>query len=183
MIRAQEQSALYGIPNLTYRMPGGVGGGFNHHLDRDDGEQPGVALVCHRRAQPEGRVSGRLQQSEPDLSVLQRGHLRAAEQRRAESAHAGDHDERLAGAHQGHPEPVADVVLRAGSVDAQSADAAGRHPVRLLPDELSRVEDRWPGLHRHRPAGNRVSVALDAAGQMEGRHAARGRRLRPVRRR
>jgi hypothetical protein len=31
MIRAQEQSALYGIPNLTYRMPGGVGGGFNHH--------------------------------------------------------------------------------------------------------------------------------------------------------
>jgi hypothetical protein len=32
MIRAQEQSALYGIPNLTYRMPGGVGGGFNHHL-------------------------------------------------------------------------------------------------------------------------------------------------------
>ena len=32
MIRAQEQSAIYGIPNLTYRMPGGVGGGFNHHL-------------------------------------------------------------------------------------------------------------------------------------------------------
>src|SRR5580765_3755106 len=32
MIRAQEQSALYGIPNLTYRMAGGVGGGFNHHL-------------------------------------------------------------------------------------------------------------------------------------------------------
>ena len=32
MIRAQEQSALYGIPNLTYRMPAGVGGGFNHHL-------------------------------------------------------------------------------------------------------------------------------------------------------
>jgi carboxypeptidase family protein len=32
MIRAREQSAIYGIPNLTYRMPGGVGGGFNHHL-------------------------------------------------------------------------------------------------------------------------------------------------------
>jgi hypothetical protein len=32
MIRAQEQSAIYGIPNLIYRMPGGVGGGFNHHL-------------------------------------------------------------------------------------------------------------------------------------------------------
>jgi len=32
LIRAQEQSAIYGIPNLTYRFPGGVGGGFNHHL-------------------------------------------------------------------------------------------------------------------------------------------------------
>jgi Carboxypeptidase regulatory-like domain len=32
MIRSQEQSAIYGIPNLTYRMPAGVGGGFNHHL-------------------------------------------------------------------------------------------------------------------------------------------------------
>jgi carboxypeptidase family protein len=32
MIRAQEQSNIYGIANLTYRMPAGVGGGFNHHL-------------------------------------------------------------------------------------------------------------------------------------------------------
>jgi hypothetical protein len=33
MIRAQEQNASpYGIANLTYRMPAGVGGGFNHHL-------------------------------------------------------------------------------------------------------------------------------------------------------
>jgi hypothetical protein len=33
MIRAQEQSSVpYGIANLTYRMPAGVGGGFNHHL-------------------------------------------------------------------------------------------------------------------------------------------------------
>ena len=32
MIRATEQSALYGIPGLTYRMPAGVGGGFTHHL-------------------------------------------------------------------------------------------------------------------------------------------------------
>jgi hypothetical protein len=33
MIRAQEQSATpYGIANLSYRMPAGVGGGFNHHL-------------------------------------------------------------------------------------------------------------------------------------------------------
>jgi hypothetical protein len=32
LIRAQEQSAIYGIPNLTYRFPGGVNGGFNHHL-------------------------------------------------------------------------------------------------------------------------------------------------------
>jgi hypothetical protein len=30
MIRAQEQAGE--IPNLTYRMPAGVGGGFNHHL-------------------------------------------------------------------------------------------------------------------------------------------------------
>jgi carboxypeptidase family protein len=32
MIRAQEQTDLYGIANVIYRMPGGVGGGFNHHL-------------------------------------------------------------------------------------------------------------------------------------------------------
>jgi hypothetical protein len=33
MIRTQEQSATpYGIANVTYRMPAGVGGGFNHHL-------------------------------------------------------------------------------------------------------------------------------------------------------
>jgi hypothetical protein len=32
LIRAQEQSDIYGIPNLTYRFPAGVGGGFNHHL-------------------------------------------------------------------------------------------------------------------------------------------------------
>ncbi len=32
LIRAQEQGSIYGIPNLTYRFPGGVGGGFNHHL-------------------------------------------------------------------------------------------------------------------------------------------------------
>ena len=32
MIRAQEQSSMYGIGNLIYRMPAGVGGGFNHHL-------------------------------------------------------------------------------------------------------------------------------------------------------
>ena len=30
MIRTQEQGGE--IPNLTYRMPAGVGGGFNHHL-------------------------------------------------------------------------------------------------------------------------------------------------------
>jgi hypothetical protein len=34
MIRAQDQTGIGNgdIPNLVYRMPGGVGGGFNHHL-------------------------------------------------------------------------------------------------------------------------------------------------------
>jgi carboxypeptidase family protein len=32
MIRATEQDDIYGIANLDYRMPAGVGGGFNHHL-------------------------------------------------------------------------------------------------------------------------------------------------------
>jgi hypothetical protein len=32
MIRATEQSDIYGIANIDYRMPAGVGGGFNHHL-------------------------------------------------------------------------------------------------------------------------------------------------------
>jgi hypothetical protein len=32
MIRATEQDDIYGTSNLDYRMPAGVGGGFNHHL-------------------------------------------------------------------------------------------------------------------------------------------------------
>ena len=42
MIRAQEQSAIYGIPGLTYRMPGRRGRRLQSSPDRDEGQQPGV---------------------------------------------------------------------------------------------------------------------------------------------
>ena len=81
-------------------------------------------------------------------------------------------------------EPAADLVLRAGSVDAQPADAAGRHPVRLLHDAT--IPTRGSAARAIRPRAQPeivYPVALDAAGDVERRHAARGRRLRPVRQR
>ena len=77
---------------------GGRGRRLQPPSDRHAGEHTALALVCHRRAQHEVRVSGRLQQSEPDLHLLQRGHPCPAEQRRAEPAHAGHHCDRLGGA-------------------------------------------------------------------------------------
>ena len=48
---------------------------------------------------------------------------------------------------------------------------------------LSRVEDRRPRLHRCRPAGNRVSLAVDPGDRLARHHAADGCGLRPVRQR
>ena len=76
-------------------------------LDRDEREQPGVDVVRDRRAQHEVRVPGRIQQSEPDLPVLQRGERRPAARRRAEPAPAGDYDRRFAGADQDRAQPLA----------------------------------------------------------------------------
>ena len=45
MIRTQEQGGE--IPDLISRMPGGTGGGFNHHLIGTLAANRGVGVVCH----------------------------------------------------------------------------------------------------------------------------------------
>ena len=101
------------------------------------------------------------------------------EQRRAEPADADD----LGGArHQVRPQSHPDEFLRAGPVDAQPADPAGRRAVRLADLELSRPAHRRPRL-AVRPGGDLLPEPVDARVRLEGHHAAGGRRLRPVRER
>ena len=89
MIRAQEQ--LGEIPNLISRMPAGpVGGGFSgpKHNIGTRANLRASAVVRHRRAQHEVRLSGRVQQSDAALVRLQRIDQRPAQRRRAESVDA-----------------------------------------------------------------------------------------------
>ena len=102
---AVEQSGVDPEPDLPDAR--GVGGGFNHHQIGHDGEHPRVPLVCDRRAQHEVRLSGRIQNPTRPTSTSTRS-SRPVEQRRAEPVHAGHHDDRLAGRHQDHAEPLAD---------------------------------------------------------------------------
>ena len=71
----------------------------------------------------------------------------------------------------------------AGSVDQRPADAAGRRAVRPPAHHVSRLERGRPGVYGVSADGDRVSVAIDAGNPLERRHAADGRRLRPVRER
>ena len=64
MIQVHEQGGE--IPGLTYRFPGpGTGGGFYQSLIGTLANLRASVVVCHRRAQHEVRLPGRVQQSDP----------------------------------------------------------------------------------------------------------------------
>ena len=75
-----------------------------------------------------------------------------------------------------------DNLLRAGSVDPQPADAAGRRAVRPPEVLVSRLAGGRPGVSV-RPARDLLSGRVDPGYQLERHHAADGRGLRPVRER
>ena len=131
----------------------------------------GHADLRHRRPQPEGRLSAHLhdrrshvddQRSEPDVPV---------QQRRAEPADAIDLavGQRRAGGLAGPVHP--------GSVDAQQADASGRRAIRpgveLVPEATGGTVAVSSDAYRH-PGDPRRR-------QLQGRHLAHGRGLRPGR--
>ena len=156
MIRAQEQSALYGIPNLTYRMPGRCGRRLQSPSDRVESEPPRVALVRDRRAQHEVRIPGRIQQSEPDLSGPQRSDARSAEQRPSEPVDAGDHrptTRRPASRSMRNLWPTS--FYAQDQWTRRPADAARRNPIRLVPDQLP--PNRGSGGRAIRPRRSRKS--------------------------
>ena len=182
MIRAQEQGGE--IPNLTYRMPARRGRRLQSSSDRDAGEQPGVDVVRHRRAQHEVRLPGRVQQPEPDL-------------------HRTSTRSSTSGLNNGVPNRLTQVII----------DRRLANPIKvvrnLLPTSFY-AQDQWtrnrltlqggmrydspdhnypesriggPGYTAVGAAGDRLSLAVDAGGQLARRHAAHGRGLRPVRQR
>ena len=63
----QRRAGAASIPNLISRMPRAPGKAASPLADRDAGQPARVAVVCHRRAQHEVRLPGRVQQSVPDL--------------------------------------------------------------------------------------------------------------------
>ena len=80
------------------------------------------------------------------------------------------------------PQPRADVVLRAGSVDQQPADAAGRPALRPHPHQLSRLLRRRARLPADAEA-DLLPRPLDRRRPLERPDAAHWRRLRSVRQR
>ena len=139
MIRTQEQGGE--IPNLTFRMPAGVGGGFNHHLIGTIASLRGsVSYVTGAHNMKFGYQGGFSNPSQTYTFFNEIIHIRT-ERRRPQPPHAdhrGGPDEQP----QVRPEPAADRLLRAGSVDAQPPDAAGRRALRPLDDELSGLGNR-----------------------------------------
>ena len=132
-------------------------GRLHAFVDREPRQLAGVVVVCHRFPQHEVRLPGRVRQSVPDLPELHPGRSGPNEQRRAEPAHS-DHFRRAG--HQIRPQSHPDEFLRAGPVDAQPADRAGRRAVRLPDLELSRPGHRRSRL-AVRPRRDLLSEPLD----------------------
>ena len=163
-------------------MPAGVGGGFNHHLIGT------LATPGHRSSYVTGAHNMKFGYqggfSNPSQTYtyfneiihvrMNNGVPNRLTQTIVDSTSANP---------KYRPQPPADLVLRAGSVDHRPVDAAGRHSVRLPAHHLSRVEDWRPRLHGSRPAGNRVSLAVDPGDPLARRHRPLGRGLRRVRQR
>ena len=133
-----------------------------------------VAQLCHRRAQHEVRLSGRVQ---PRYRAAVHHHQQlhahglSLPERRAQS----DYDGRRR-VHAASPDGVGGF-LRPGAVDAGAADAAGRAPVRSRLELLPRAGHRPVALL---PDGNR-DPPHQGDSRLQRHHAARGRGVRSVR--
>ena len=105
------------------------------------------------------------------------------QQRRAEPAHAG-HRRTTAGQRQVRPQPHARRHFYAQDQWTRNRlTLQGGVRYDHLRHQLSRLERSAARAIRLAADRDRVSRAVDAAGQLERRHAARGRGLRPVRER
>ena len=105
-------------------------GRLHAFVDREPGQPAGVADLCHRLAQHEVRLPGRVRQSVPDLPELHPGRSGPDEQRRAEPA---DADHLRAGRTPRHVRNLIPTNFYAQDQwTHKPADAAGRRAVRLL---------------------------------------------------
>ncbi len=173
LIQVREQGGA--IPGLCYRAGSPAVRRHVPQLDRlDFGEHVAREhLVRHRLAQHQGRLQRPVRLRQPGLELRQlAGAGLPVQQRRAEPD---------LGALGRVQEPVAYSLrrlLRAGSVDAQQADAAGRGAVRaclqLLPGVVHRGHALLPDVHDDSRGGRR---------ELQGHHAARRRRVRRLRQR
>ena len=185
MIQQLEQSGAIipscncSIPGLISRHPGLAQRRIRQERHRD-ARMAGLHVVCQRRAQHEVRLPGRVQHADQELLLRQHRHPGPDEQRGAQSDHPEPRLPRLA-PHRPPRHPR--QPLRAGSVDAEAADAAGRRAVRQRHHALHLRPDRRPsGLSPHADAGL-VSPRVDPGDRLEGHHPPSGRGLRSVRER
>ena len=137
----------------------------------------GVGVVCHRRAQHEVRLPGRVFQPHVHQQLRRRNHPDPDEQRRDQSAHPGRD---VPGRSQHAEQRDAGRFLRAGSMDQRPIDAAGgirfdnaytSYPdhraggpgYNLMPAEILYPAGSTPGIAWH-DVTPRVGVAYDLFG-------------------
>jgi hypothetical protein len=120
MIRAQEQAGE--IPNLVYRMPAGVGGGFNHHLIGTlANNRASLSFVTGAHNMKFGYQGGF---NNPSQTYQHFNEINFVRLRDGVPNQPAGHTT-IPGPHQGHAQPLADLFLRAGSGDQRSADLQG----------------------------------------------------------
>ena len=183
LIRAQEQGAIYGIPNLTYRFPGGVGGGFNHHLiGTKANNRASLSFVTGAHNMKFGYQGGFNNPNQTYQYFNELIHVRlnnAVPNRLTQVITVDDSDARIKVTR--NLWPTSFYAQDQWTKNRLTVQGGIRYDYYLI--ELPRVEDRRPGLHGLGAAGDRLPVAVDTVGQVGRRHAARGRRLRRVRQR
>ena len=182
MIRVTEQTGVGNgdIPGLAYRMPTAPGpGGFTMSLIGTLAAVRASASYITGAHNMKFGYQGGFSNPSQTYDYFTRVKAYPGERRRTEPADA-DHRDRQQ--HQVRPQPPAGEFLRAGSVDPQPADAAGRPAVRLPEIIVSRLGSGRPGVSV-RPERDLLSGRVDARVWVEGHHAARGRGLRSVRER
>ena len=149
MIRAQEQGGE--IPNLIYRMPAGVGGGFNHHLIGTlANNRASLSFVTGAHNMKFGYQGGFNNPSQT-YTYFNEVILVRLQRRRAEPAHAGHHGQRFAGPHQdraqprGRPRSTRRISGRSNRLTLQGGI---RYDYYLT--NYPESDDRRPGLHGRR---------------------------------
>ena len=144
------------------------------------GEQPGlhgdvarIAVLRHRRAQHEVRLSGCLSPREPELLRQRHAPDVPAEPRRAQPAHDGSETIQDRTAHS------LGGALCPGAMDARPHDAAGRDSLRPRVELFPRSTDRTGDI----PADAAVLRGTAGRDRLQRHHAARRDGLRRLRQR